>query len=132
MVLQNPPIIYTHSVYHSTLMQCCLTANKQLHYIALVFQGYITGSSVAVRITMDERTLVFIALRNGNVQRQISWRICCDGLGIFNPQLLPRELQERLLQQATAAQTTITSVHTHYSLTMSCKVKYEEHTNASL
>ena len=88
-------------------------------------------SPVAVHITMDECTLVLIALRNGNVQRQVSWRTCCDGLDIFNPQFLPKELQERLLQQATAAQTTITSVHTHYSLTLSCKITYEKH-NVSL
>ena len=86
---------------------------------------------MAVHITMDECTLAFIARRNGNVQRQVSWRTCCDGLDIFNPQFLPGELQERLLQQAMAAQTTITSVHTHYSLTLSCKITYEKH-NVSL
>jgi hypothetical protein len=105
-----------------------------VHITVFPVAVHITVSPVAVHITMDECTLVFIDLWTANVQRQVSWRTCCDGLCISNPQFLAGELQERLLKQATAAQTTITciSVHTHYSLILSCKITPEKHKNACL
>lgn len=60
---------------------------------------YITVSPVAVG------TLVFIELRTVNVQRQASWRTCCDRLCTFNPQFLSGEQQESLPKQAMGAQT---------------------------